>query len=49
MLETIVTYSIGEVAQKFDLSLPTIRYYDKENLIPNLRMKQGLEDLLKKI
>jgi len=41
MLETIVTYSIGEVAQKFDLSLPTIRYYDKENLIPNLQKNEA--------
>ncbi|CAJ1191487.1 transcriptional regulator [Companilactobacillus crustorum] len=37
MEEMMITYSIGEVAEKFNLSLPTIRYYDKEGLIPNLR------------
>jgi DNA-binding transcriptional MerR regulator len=30
------TYSIGEVARIFGLSVPTIRYYDAEGLIPNL-------------
>ncbi|MFD1418273.1 MerR family transcriptional regulator [Companilactobacillus keshanensis] len=28
------TYSIKEVAQKFDLSISTIRYYDKRGLLP---------------
>lgn len=37
MQELAVTYSIGEVAEKFGLSIPTIRYYDKEGLIPNLQ------------
>jgi Predicted transcriptional regulators len=36
MQEMAVTYSIGEVAEMFGLSVPTIRYYDKEGLIPNL-------------
>lgn len=31
------TYSIGEVAEMFNLTVPTLRYYDKENLIPNLK------------
>lgn len=31
------TYSIGEVAKQFNLTVSTIRYYDKENLIPNLK------------
>lgn len=30
------TYSIGQVAKMFDLSIPTLRYYDQEHLIPNL-------------
>lgn len=30
------TFSIGEVAQQFDLSISTIRYYDKQGLIPEL-------------
>ena len=36
MQEIETTYSIGEVAEKFGLSVPTLRYYDKEGLIPNL-------------
>ena len=31
------TYSIGQVAQMFNLSVPTIRYYDQQKLIPNLK------------
>lgn len=31
------TYSIGEVAAEFNVSISTLRYYDKENLIPNLQ------------
>jgi DNA-binding transcriptional MerR regulator len=30
------TYTIGEVAKMFNLSVPTLRYYDQEGLIPNL-------------
>ncbi|GEO48508.1 transcriptional regulator [Companilactobacillus paralimentarius] len=41
MQEMITTYSIGEVAEKFGLSLPTIRYYDKEGLIPNLNKNEA--------
>jgi len=37
MQEIETTYSIGEVAEKFGLSVPTLRYYDKEGLIPNLK------------
>ncbi|GEN89022.1 MerR family transcriptional regulator [Oceanobacillus sojae] len=29
-----MTYSIGEVAKKLNLSIPTLRYYDREGLIP---------------
>ncbi|MGG1517179.1 MerR family transcriptional regulator [Paenibacillus oryzisoli] len=28
------TYTINEVAQKFDLTAHTLRYYDKEGLLP---------------
>ena len=31
------SYSIGEVATMTKLSIPTIRYYDKEGLIPELK------------
>ena len=30
------TYSISQVAKMFDLSIPTLRYYDQEHLIPRL-------------
>lgn len=31
------TYSIGQVAKMFDLSIPTLRYYDQQHLIPRLK------------
>lgn len=31
------SYSIGEVAKLFNLSVPTLRYYDQEGLIPGLK------------
>lgn len=31
------TYSIGEVAKLFHLSVPTLRYYDQEGMIPDLQ------------
>ncbi|AUI72810.1 MerR family transcriptional regulator [Companilactobacillus alimentarius] len=37
----VTTYSIGEVSEQFGLSLPTIRYYDKEGLIPNLNKNEA--------
>lgn len=33
----VKTYSIGAVAKQFNLTVSTLRYYDKENLIPNLQ------------
>lgn len=30
-------YSIGQVSKMFQLPISTIRYYDKEGLLPNLR------------
>ena len=30
------SYTIGEVAKMFNLSVSTLRYYDQEGLIPNL-------------
>lgn len=35
------TYSIGEVSKIFNLSVPTLRYYDQEGLIPNLKKEHG--------
>jgi DNA-binding transcriptional MerR regulator len=31
------TFSIGEVANLYNLSVPTLRYYDQIGLIPNLK------------
>lgn len=35
------TYTIGQVATRFNLSIPTLRYYDQEGLIPNLTKDQA--------
>ena len=35
-----MNYSIGEVSQMFDLPASTLRYYDKEGLLPHIR-RQG--------
>lgn len=35
----IVGYSIGEVSKKLNLSISTIRYYDKEGLLPFIERK----------
>lgn len=38
-----MTYSIGEVAKMLNLSIPTLRYYDKEGLLPFLeRNNRGI-------
>ena len=34
-------YSIGEVAEKLNLSKSTIRYYDKEGLLPFVERKES--------
>lgn len=40
-----MAYSIGEVSKKTGLTVPTLRYYDKEGLIPNVNRKEnGLRD-----
>lgn len=33
----MITYSIGEVAKKTGLSTYTLRFYEKEGLLPNIR------------
>ncbi|MCM3690826.1 MerR family transcriptional regulator [Neobacillus niacini] len=33
--------TIGEVAKKFNLNISTLRYYDKEGLIPNLEKNES--------
>ena len=35
-------YSIGEVAEMFDLPVSTLRYYDKEGLFPNMMRVSGI-------
>lgn len=32
-----MTYSIGEVAKKINVSIYTLRYYDKEGLMPSIK------------
>ena len=54
MQKTLNTYSIGEVAKIFNLTVPTLRYYDKEGIIPNLYknssgIRQFTEDNLRAI
>ena len=35
-----MNYSIGEVSRMFDLPASTLRYYDKEGLLPHIQ-RQG--------
>ena len=42
--------TISEVSKKYDLTPDTIRYYEKEGLIPKApRTKSGIRDLMKKL
>lgn len=37
-----MTYTIGEAAKKLELTVPTLRYYDREGLLPYIqRTKSG--------
>ncbi len=36
------TFTIGEVSEMFDLPISTIRYYDKQHLLPNLKKTNGI-------
>lgn len=35
-------YSIGQISEKFNLTISQIRYYDKEGLLPNLKRVNGI-------
>ena len=35
-------YTIGQVAEMFDLPISTLRYYDKEGLFPDMVRKSGI-------
>ena len=35
-------YSIGQVSEKFNLPVSTLRYYDKEGLLPNIERTSGI-------
>ncbi len=35
-------YTIGQVAQMFDLPISTLRYYDKQGLFPQLTRESGI-------
>lgn len=36
-----MTYTIKEVAEKMGVSVPTLRYYDKEGLMPFIEKKEN--------
>lgn len=35
-------YTIGQVAEMFDLPISTLRYYDNQGLLPHLRRESGI-------
>lgn len=35
-------YTIGQVAQMFDIPISTLRYYDKQGLFPNMERVSGI-------
>ncbi len=35
-------YTIGQVSEMFHLPISTLRYYDKEGLLPNLKRSSGI-------
>lgn len=35
-------YTIGQVSERFDLPVSTLRYYDKEGLFPALTRTSGI-------
>ena len=35
-------YTIGQIAEMFQLPVSTIRYYDKEGLFPDLKRSSGI-------
>lgn len=41
------TYTIGEAAKMFNLSVATIRYYDQQGLLPNLKRVSGIRQFNK--
>ena len=36
------TYTIGQISEKFDLPISTLRFYDKEGLFPHLQRTSGI-------
>ena len=37
-----MTYTIGEISKRFNISISTIRYYDKEGLLPDIKRENGI-------
>lgn len=37
-----MAYTIGEIAKRFNITISTIRYYDKEGLLPNIKRENGI-------
>lgn len=40
-MEVIMTYSIGEISKMLNISISTLRYYDKEGLLPLVNRTEG--------
>ena len=40
-------YTIGQVAEMFDLPISTLRYYDKQGLFPNMERVSGIRKFSK--
>ena len=36
------TYTIGQISEKFNLPISTLRFYDKEGLFPHLQRTSGI-------
>ena len=45
----MVSYSISEVAKMMGVTPSTLRYYDQEGLLPNIKRKNGVRVINVKI
>ena len=41
-------YTIGQVAEMFELPISTLRYYDKEGLFPEMKRVSGIRQFSEK-
>ena len=40
-METLKTYSIGQIAKKYHVTVPTLRYYDEQGLLPFVKRNEA--------